>query len=100
MSYLHQHLQCTVFSVHPGAFALLMGCNACSTWKTYRLSKGPKYARERKKQATVLTADMLAKWVHLARSCMSWHPADLCSQQIGNLHMYHQLNCRFGAVGL
>lgn len=31
------------------------------TWKTYRLSKGPKFALERKKPATDLTHDMLAK---------------------------------------
>lgn len=32
-----------------------------SSWKTFALSKGPKFALERKKQATELTAEMLAK---------------------------------------
>lgn len=31
------------------------------TWKTYQVGKGPHFALERKKQATDLTADMLAK---------------------------------------
>ncbi len=31
------------------------------TWKTYKLTKGPKFALERKKQATDLTAEMLQK---------------------------------------
>eukprot|EP00884_Botryococcus_braunii_P017278 jgi/Botrbrau1/4233/Bobra.0044s0028.1 len=31
------------------------------TWKTYRLTKGPKFALERKKPATDLTHDMLSK---------------------------------------
>ena len=35
----------------------------CRAWKTYKLSKGPKFALERVKPATDLTADMLAKWV-------------------------------------
>eukprot|EP00878_Enallax_costatus_P033802 GHUV01037367.1.p1 GENE.GHUV01037367.1~~GHUV01037367.1.p1 ORF type:complete len:388 (+),score=127.44 GHUV01037367.1:149-1312(+) len=30
------------------------------TWKTYRISKGPKFALQRKKQATELTSEMLA----------------------------------------
>ena len=30
-------------------------------WKTYQLSKGPKFALERRKQATDLTFDMLQK---------------------------------------
>ena len=30
-------------------------------WKTYALSRGPKFAAERKRQATDLTADMIAK---------------------------------------
>lgn len=34
---------------------------AFTTWKTFRADKGPKFALERKKQATELTADMLAK---------------------------------------
>jgi phenylalanyl-tRNA synthetase alpha chain len=29
------------------------------TWKTYKLSKGPKFALEKKKPATDLTHDML-----------------------------------------
>jgi len=32
-------------------------------WKTYKLEKGPKFALERKKPATELTQEMLAKWV-------------------------------------
>jgi hypothetical protein len=32
-----------------------------STWKTYKLTKGPKFALERKKPATDLTAEMLQK---------------------------------------
>jgi len=31
------------------------------TWKTYKVGKGPKFALERKKQATDLTVEMLAK---------------------------------------
>jgi hypothetical protein len=31
------------------------------TWKTYKVAKGPKFALERKRQATDLTADMVAK---------------------------------------
>ena len=32
-----------------------------STWKTYRLQKGPKFALTRSKQATDLTHEMLLK---------------------------------------
>lgn len=32
-----------------------------NTWKTFEVSKGPKFALQRKKQATELTAEMLAK---------------------------------------
>lgn len=38
-------------------------CAARRQWKTYKLVKGPKFALERKKQATELTYDMMAKWV-------------------------------------
>lgn len=31
------------------------------SWKTYRIAKGPKFALERKRQATDLTHEMLAK---------------------------------------
>jgi hypothetical protein len=34
----------------------------CSTWKTYRVSKGAKFATQRKKQATELTSEMIARW--------------------------------------
>jgi phenylalanyl-tRNA synthetase alpha chain len=34
---------------------------SCRQWKTYKLEKGPKFALERKKPATELTAEMLAK---------------------------------------
>lgn len=33
----------------------------CSTWKTYRVSKGAKFATQRKKQATELTSEMIAR---------------------------------------
>lgn len=34
---------------------------APETWTTYRLTKGPKFALERKKQPTDLTTEMLQK---------------------------------------
>lgn len=34
---------------------------APETWKTFRLGKGPRFARERVKEATDLTAEMIAK---------------------------------------
>lgn len=34
---------------------------APETWTTYRLSKGPKFALERRKQPTDLTTEMLQK---------------------------------------
>jgi hypothetical protein len=40
------------------------GCCCCtthSTWKTYRISKGAKFATQRKKQATELTSEMIAR---------------------------------------
>lgn len=33
------------------------------TWTTYRLTKGPRFALERKKQPTDLTTEMLKQWV-------------------------------------
>jgi hypothetical protein len=33
-----------------------------STWKTYRVAKGAKFATQRKKQATELTSEMIARW--------------------------------------
>lgn len=42
------------------------------TWKTYRLTKGPKFARERVKEATDLTADMLAKCACVSRVFLVW----------------------------
>lgn len=41
---------------------LLASPSPCSTWKSFGLAKGPKFALERRKQATELTAEMLAKW--------------------------------------
>lgn len=43
-----------------------IACNFCSralerTWKTYRLSKGPNFALERKKAATDLTSELLQR---------------------------------------
>jgi hypothetical protein len=34
-----------------------------STWKTYRVAKGAKFATQRKKQATELTSEMIARCV-------------------------------------
>lgn len=34
---------------------------APESWKTYRVGRGPKYAAERKRAATDLTAEMIAK---------------------------------------
>ena len=34
---------------------------ASESWKTYRVGRGPKFALQRKKAATELTADMIQK---------------------------------------
>jgi len=43
--------------------SLLVLLLSVRTWKTYSLGKGPKFAQQRKKQATELTSEMLARCV-------------------------------------
>jgi hypothetical protein len=52
--------------------SMLLQCLLFRTWKTYSISKGAKFALQRKKQATELTSEMLARLgstLHCSRCC-------------------------------
>eukprot|EP00983_Pelagomonas_calceolata_P036011 1126837-Pelagomonas_calceolata.AAC.3 len=58
---MHQ-LSCSHLLSLSDCVQLTLHCmGLCRQWKTYKLDKGPKFALERKKPATELTQEMLAK---------------------------------------